>query len=642
MSDPTPHPRLFARPDDFAAIDATLHGSHPVAVRARERFEADLAEACAEVRCTTPESGHNWHLMRMRELQRRLVTLMVEYLRNPDSDCRGLVVEYLRLAAGWRYWSWIDWRQNPDQPTDLYDLSFGEIGMTVALVWDWLGGQLTDEETALLGQMAQRHSTAFLRAYERGTNSWATRRHSNWTAVTCGGAGMLALTMWEELAQAEEILRRVEAAMEMFFGSLGDDGGWAEGLGYWNYGMRYGFLYLLSYEAAMGQEHPLMRRKGVRNTALFPLIFSPCGSPAGASADASPRAYAAAAPQTAGFGDSNRFWVMPFHYRLLQRLELDSCLPMLDDLAASEGGFGGGCWPSGALYGLLGPTERPQPTQAPPLPVNGLLDAIGWGYMSESFPRPRTFVSIRGGSTDVPHAQADLMAFWFQTPDEQFLVNVHDGRYVDTTFSPQRHELYGCGPLSKNTILLNGVGIMPAATSRTRGFDHEGSFVVQVDTTDCFAGEYLGQPTTRRCCRTFINLGQGRYLIVDRVRFSNEGQFEARFHTFLPIEIDCERQMVAIAGQSATAHLRFACTEPLAIRAGLSTPIQPSQPADTILQVQSEKLVPALTLVTLMDLEESPSPIDISLANRALTVTQAGESLCTIPMDDAGDPFGQL
>jgi hypothetical protein len=623
MTELARHPRLFVRPEDISAIDRRLHDSHPVASMAGNQYQADLKEACAEVTCHTAETGHNWHLLRMRELQRRLVTVLVECLRNPDSDSRGLVVEYLRLAAGWRHWSWIDWRRNPDQPTDLYDLSFGEIGMTLALVWDWLHDQLTDEESTLLLQMAHRHCTAFLRAYEKDTNWWASVRHSNWTAVTCGGAGMLALTMWEQLEQAEEILERAEAGMEVFFGSLGDDGGWPEGVGYWNYGMRYGFLYLLSHEAAFGRPHPLMARKGVRNTALFPLIFAPGG-------------------KAAGFGDSNGFRAMPFHYRILHRLGLGDCLPMLDDIAGSERAFGSGGWPAGALYELLGPTDRHQVARVPPVAADGLLDDIGWGYMSEGFPRPGSFVSIRGGSTDVPHAQADLMSFWLQTPDEQLLVNADDGAYLDTTFSAQRHELYGCGPLSKNTILLNGVGIPPESTSRTRSFQHEGHFVVQVDTTDCFTGSYQDQPTTQRCCRSFVNLGQGRYLVVDRVRFTNEGQFETRFHTLLPVEIDHEREVATISGRNSTARLRFACTEPVAIRAGLSTPVQPSQQADAILQVQSAKLVRELTLVTLMELHDDLSPIAISLTSGALSVTQDGGRLCTLPLDDAGDPFGQF
>jgi len=383
--------------------------------------------------------------------------------------------------------------------------------------------------------------------------------------------------------------------------------------------MRYGFLYLLSHEAATGQQHPLLAREGVRNTAMFPLVFCPYG-------------------RAAGFGDSNSFTVLPFHYRTMERLGLGSYVTMLDEIAALDGGFGDPSWPAAAMYGLLGPTTQVGRTEAPP--ADKLLAGIEWGYMSDGLPQPKTFMSIRGGSADVPHGHADLMAFWFQVADEEFLVNVGDGRYLDTTFSPVRYELYGCGPLSKNSILLNGVGIRPDSTSRTCSFEHEGRFAIQVDATQCFTGDYQGRPTVERCCRTFVNLGDGRYVIVDRVRFSNEGQFEARFHTFLPLDIDGDRQVVTITGERATVRLRFACNEPVAMRAGLSTPILPQRPADTILQVQSEALVRGLTLVTLIEPAAGDEALAISEEQAVLTVKLAEEVLLAVLLDGNGDPFG--
>ncbi len=625
MSNLTSHPRLFAGPDDLATTDARFEHSGPVAARARELYRRDLAEASARVVVPTAETGHNWHLRRMRDLQKRVVTLLVEYLRTRDVCYRRLIFDYLRLADSWEYWSWIDWRGSADTPQDPYDLSFGEMGMTLAVVYDWLYDELDEDERELLLQMARRQTDAFLRGVAEGA-WWTEREYSNWTAATNGGAGMLALAAWEELDRAEEILQHVERSIGIFFGSIREDGGWPEGVGYWNYGMRYGFLYLLSHEAATGTEHPLLAREAVRNTAIFPLLFSPHG-------------------QAAGFGDSNHFSALAFHYRVLKRLDLAGYTPMLDDIASREDGFGNTTWPTAALYGLLGPTSGDGSEAPADIPANRLLDGIDWGYLSDGLPGPKTFISVRGGSADVPHGHADLMAFWFQVQAEQFLINADDGGYLDTTFSRLRNELYGCGPLSKNTILLNGVGVRPDSTSRTRSFEHDGHFIIQVDTSDCFGGfggtKAYGDRWLHYCCRTFINLGAGRYLIIDRARFSNEGQFEARFHTFLPMEISPQRQVVRICGQQETVRLRFGCSQPIVLREAISTPIMPQQPADTILQVQSEALVENITLVTLIDLAESDEALGVEQTETSLFLKLGSEALWTLPLDANGDPFAE-
>ncbi len=622
----TVHPRLFARPEDFALLDQRLNNHDPLSRSVRTAYEQAVAEF-TQVRTDTGETGHNWHLIRMRNLQKRLLTVLIEYLRTGDEQLRGLVTEYLRLPAGWDFWSWIDWRANGacGVPGEIYDLSYGEMGLTLAAVYDWLYDELTDEEQELLTAMARRQTDAYLGAYAADAAWWATKEYSNWTAVTAGGAGMLALSMYEELDKSEEVLQRAEQAMEVFFGSLHDDGGWPEGVGYWVYGMRYGYLYLLSHEAATGRQHPLFASKGVRNTAVFPLLFCPQG-------------------QAVGFGDANGFQVMPFHYRVLERLGLAAHAAVLDEIGQRQECFGNASWPSEAFYGIIGPQPDTRSTEPSQLPANNLLGGIQWGYMSDAMPMPQTFISVRGGSADVPHGHADLMAFWFQAKGEQFLINATDGKYLDTTFSPSRYELYGCGPLSKNTVLLNGIGIRPDSTSDTRSFDHDGHFVIQIDTSDCFGGfggtKAYGDTWLHYCCRSFVNLGAGRYLIIDRVRFSNEGQFEARFHTLMPMAIDDERNIARLSGEQATARLRFACGEPVVLRESTSAPVMPQRSADTILQVQSERLVPSITLAALVDIAECDDPLQMTADDGNLILTLGDFALCTIPLDANGDPFG--
>ncbi len=613
-------PRLFASSDDICNINKRLQAEGPVAKGMQDAYHENVEVARSGV-VEHDQSGHNWHLVRARHLQKRLLTVLVEYLRTGDSELRALAVQYLRILQGWAYWSWIDWRSSHPEPQEVYDLSYGEIGLSVAVAYDWLHDELSRDERKLFLDLADRHTSAYMKAIGEGA-WWTEREYSNWTAVTNGGAGMLALAMWEELDNAEEILQYAEDAIRLFFNSADDDGGWPEGVGYWNYGMRYGYLYLLSWENATGKLHPLFSTPAVQNLVLFPMLFSPHG-------------------QGTGFGDVNNFAPMPFHYRVLDRINHREWWWVLDTDAEKSQAFDHRNWPRPAQYALLGPVERSD-AGASDAPDNRLLNGIRWGYLSEGMPEPDTYMSVRGGTCQVPHSHTDLMAFWFQAGDEQLLINAPDGTYLDTTFSNRRFELYGCRSQSKNTILLNGVGVTPEATSVTTQFATDEFVGIHVDCSDCFGelGNYGGD-WVEHCSRSVVNLGGGRYLLADHVRFHNEGQFEARFHTFADVNIS-DQDVASLDGETYTAKLRIWASEPVAIRSGISSPIVPSQPADTIIQVQSEALVDSLTMVTLIDLAASDEPLSCKAEDDRLTVTPGGNEVVSIPLATDGVPFEPL
>ena len=74
----------------------------------------------------------------------------------------GSSPQHTCLADTWEYWSWIDWRTNHPhgRPTDVYDLSVGEMGLTLAVAWDWLHDDLSDAERALLLRLDRRGALA--------------------------------------------------------------------------------------------------------------------------------------------------------------------------------------------------------------------------------------------------------------------------------------------------------------------------------------------------------------------------------------------------------------------------------------------------------------------------------------------------
>jgi hypothetical protein len=96
------------------------------------------------------ETVHNWHLIRARQAQTRVVSLLVQYGRTGDRRFREAAMEHLRRMAGWEYWSWITWRENEPDPNAIFDLSYGENSATLALAYDWLADELSPDERAWL------------------------------------------------------------------------------------------------------------------------------------------------------------------------------------------------------------------------------------------------------------------------------------------------------------------------------------------------------------------------------------------------------------------------------------------------------------------------------------------------------------
>ncbi|WP_458121923.1 heparinase II/III domain-containing protein [Paenibacillus sp. Z6-24] len=70
------------------------------------------------------------------------------------------------------------------------------------------------------------------------TFGWETAHH-NWSAVCAAGCGMAALLLLEDREQKTAVIERMKRAAQHFLAGYGEDGGCAEGLGYWVYGFGY-------------------------------------------------------------------------------------------------------------------------------------------------------------------------------------------------------------------------------------------------------------------------------------------------------------------------------------------------------------------------------------------------------------------
>jgi len=610
-----PHPRLYL----WTRQDERLHGGkpeHPVVAAASRRVRQLARTFLADPTIVLDETAHNYHLNRARRMQTRVVTLLTEYKRTGDRRYRDAAMADVRRISEWEYWSWITWRQGDARPEAIYDLSYGENSATLALAFDGLRDELSEAEVLLFVETAQRRAlNPYLHVVRQEQKpSFYQNPHSNWNTVCNGGAGMLALALADLCPDSEEVIRLVEAGIAPFFESLRGDGGWPEGIGYWNYGMRYGFMYLLSYEQATGKTHPFLKRPGTEATLLFPLAFSPNGVPC-------------------SFGDVNHFAPLPFHYAAAARFGRDDVTAELDrrmEAMSRRRGLGG--WPDDAELLLLHSRQRARGKRWDRL---ALVEGLEWGYVADAMPEPSVYVSVRGGHIPVPHGHRDLMSFSCVVGAEKLIENVPVDGYLDTTFSARRYELYETSTASKNTIFINGVGVTDPGTLETAVIKGRGYEGFRMDATGAMGRMRDGQ-ATRFCGRAILLVKHKGVLVIDRVELPHAGLVESRLHTFCKATFG--KADVKVRGKRQRMHIAFAASEPARIKPGMGMPTEPGRAPDTAIRHVSERKVYEMTLCCFM-MPNGKAEVSLTRRGKRSVVTMSGDVSAKIGFETDGLKF---
>jgi len=580
-----PHPRLYLGADSLGRL-----GQLPTLPWLREAARCvrrDAAHWANVPPLTYRRDVHNEHLGRAREVQTRVVTLLVRWQQTGRERYRQAALAHVMQMGEWEYWSWIAWRQRNPRPDAIFDLSYGENSATLAIAYDWLHATLTPDERRRLLEIARRWSfCAGLRHARPGGIWWFGRPDSNWNAVCAGGLGMLALAMYEEVAAARALLPRVEQSISAFVKYLdGTNGGWPEGIGYWNYGMRYAFMYLLSHEAATGRAHPLLRRSGVRQTLSFPLDFCPHGQPC-------------------SFGDVNSWTPLPFHYSAAARLGERAVCAALDAHLARGGiargtGRRSASWPSAAEWLALHPGTSVQPArQHIASPAVKIYAGLDWGIVADRMPEPQLYAAVRGGTTRVPHGHRDLLSFHCVVGGERLVTNLVPQEYLDTTFSPRREEIFEVGPFSKSTLLINGVGVVSGATlDCTEPIRLPGAVGIRLEATTAM-GAMRDGPAAEFCGRVVLLLKRRAFLVLDHVRLPHVGRVEARLHTFAHVRAG--GTYATIRGQRERLHVACAANVPAQLWTAGTAPTTPTAPSSTMLRfctlMQHREVIMAMLL----------------------------------------------
>ncbi|MBA4388513.1 MAG: hypothetical protein C0404_11065 [Verrucomicrobia bacterium] len=595
-----PHPRLYIGPGELLRLRRKTQPRWLAPATAW--VEGNAAKWVSVPRLIYNTDTHNALLVRAREVQVRILTLLTRWYQTEDASYRDAAMAHVRMIGEWDCWSWVSMRHGKYNPDNYFDLSYGENSATLALAYDLLHDTLAEEERQLFLGIARKWSFACGARHCRPKAAWwFGKPDSNWNTVCAGGLGMLCLAMYEDIPEARALLPRVEESIEPYMRHLEKtSGAWPEGIGYWNYGMYYAFMYLLSRENSTGRKHPLLRMRATRQTLEFPMDFAPNGQPC-------------------SFGDGNGWSPLPFHYAVAKRL---GCRPVIRGIDAwlrrSPQSMCSPDWAAAAGW-LMFHDGRLLARARPGKAAAKLYRGLDWGILADRTNEPELYMSIRGGTTKVPHGHCDLFSFNVCVSGEKMIANEGNAEYLDSTFSPRRYDLPDINAQYKNSIMLNGAGVVhgsslePAVIFNRRGVS--GIRLVGAETMGC---DMDSKPAALFCGRLALLLLGRVFLVVDRVVTPHHGRIEARLHTHARVKTRPDGAL--LRGKRGALSLAFAGNVPCLLATATTAPTTPTAEPARVLRWCTRKLHTDMVLATLMVPGESAGGVDMERADGTIVL----------------------
>ncbi len=528
-----PHPRLLFSQSDLPEIRkrATLPIFQPTVKRLLERAEWQL-KAPALIPSITKRGepdppGEEKGLQCARLLQGRVVTYCMAFTLTGQRKYRdAAVAELMHAINDWRIW--VDTAHQPP-----FDLMNGETCLTFGLAWDWLYNDLTPDERKKLQEGVERRGlSAYLQAANSARQPFYFTAHHNWNPVCNGGAAVLALALGDESELSAPVLKIAVPAMDHFWNHLGEDGGWDEGTGYWDYGFRYAFIAAEALQRAAkpgGAERFAL--PGARRTGYFPIVFNP------------------GMKLSASFGDSNGRANDPIFY-LLGRVFRDPAFIWFQDRVPLARVNAGG-WPREAFALLWRPVNEAWLPEAqrdykPQIDPVSVFPSIGWAMMAPNQPDPSFFLAFKNGSLAANHTHLDLNHVSVAYGDTMLAVELGSRPYPADYFSSKRNSYYEISTAGHNTVMVGGKGQAPGKQGKLLGPFRGSGYEELIGVAD---GAY--EVNTTRVRRHAVLVDKRFWIILDEIETPAPETAELRFHTYSNVSQPTPRHWIFEQGPAA-------------------------------------------------------------------------------------------
>jgi hypothetical protein len=191
-----------------------------------------------------------------RECLRRVFQLSYAYRTTGESKYMERAESEMLAVSAFSDWN----------PSHFLDVA--EMTLAVAIGYDWLYNQLSDESRTKIRQAILQKGLE--PSFDHKYNSFA-RSENNWNQVCNAGMvfGALALAEQEPDLAVKTITRALESLPKSIKPAYDPDGAYPEGFGYWEYGTSFNVLLVSVLEKALGTDFGLSQSTGFLKTASF-------------------------------------------------------------------------------------------------------------------------------------------------------------------------------------------------------------------------------------------------------------------------------------------------------------------------------------------------------------------------------------
>lgn len=474
-------------------------------------------------------SGHE--LGRARRGQCNLVSLGLAYLLTERR-------QYLdRAWTEMECWTdvWTSWTDPCHGRTDFYDLTVAEIGLALAISYDWLEDSLQPHQRdKLRDHLAYRVLDLYLANTEEPKAAWWFRTYHNWNTVCNGAAIVTALALEKDYAASEEVIGRATKSWILYFDALRREGGCDEGTGYWTYGMKYAAMALQALMERGWDVSDVMNRPGMELTGRFPVSFCPDGV-------------------AVSWGDAGAVSRDPVLYLLARWYRSADFVRYLDRIGSRAGLEP--VWPSEAMAVLWRPVDEewlPAPDSNFTMDTTVAYREIGWSVVTDRWTDPSFIAGFKCGDLGANHTHLDNNTFQLWFHGEWLAVDHGGGVYNAEYFSEKRWDLYVVGTGSHNGLLIDGRGQTPRTQGRLEPVVLSQNVAVFVgDATACY-----GRREVKKARRHFAVVRRRYVVCVDEVETEAPETIEWRLHTEHSVKVE-DQWRARVEGKRSVLHVAF-------------------------------------------------------------------------------------
>ncbi len=341
---------------------------------------------------------------------------------------------------------WLDraWREMeavvafPDWNPNHY-LDTAEMMHAIAIGYDWFYNDLSEHQRRTIRDGLWQHGlrlshAAYMGQEAEGMQGWRYTTN-NWNFVCNGGTSLAAMAVLDDIPEpCTDILELGFQYIQIPLEHFEPDGAWWEGVGYWDYAIRYFVPYLRGMETAFGTDFGFiaaLQGTGFEQSGDFPVyLVSPLGS----------------IYNFADSGSGSRRFESAHLFYLANRFQK----PLYQHYQTQN--------TSGGLMDLL--YFEPLQTQwsIDDLPLDKHFRGTEVVTMRGDWnDHAATFVGIKCGRNGIAHAHQDLGSFVLYASGEKWLIDL--GTEHQTYLSHQHHlprsDFYRIREEGHNTLVFN-------------------------------------------------------------------------------------------------------------------------------------------------------------------------------------------